>query len=279
MRDRDRHVTEIARLDPEVDYQRVYRLTTLYEFPFDVALALQMSFYRTYAIPSISATLAASGEIAARPIKRGEDTGLMVFEIVAHGFEHERSRRVLRAMNAMHRKWDIAQDEFRYVLGVFLVPPMRWLEVYGYRKLLPQEYTAAYHFYRELGERMGITGIPGSYAEFAAWFDAYEREHLRPTPDGEALLAASHQLFVNRFPPRLGFLGVTMGNALLDDTLRRVLGVTGPPAPVRWAIRAAFRLRGRVIRLHDARQKSAFTPDGVTPGYPEGYTLDRLGPP
>ncbi|GGS31621.1 oxygenase MpaB family protein [Actinokineospora fastidiosa] len=276
---RERHVAEISRLDPEVDYLRIYQLTSLYEFPFDVFLALQMSFYRTYAIPSISATLAKSGEITARPIKRGEDTGLMVFEIVAHGFEHERSQKVLRAMNAMHRKWDISQDEFRYVLGVFLVPPMRWLETYGYRKPHPHEYTAAHRFYTELGTRMGITGIPASYAEFAEWFDAYEREHLAPTVDGQALLAASHRLFVNRFPKWLGFLGVTLGNSLLDDVVRDALGVTGPPAPVRAAIRGAFRLRGRLLRRSDARPESAFTPGGVTPGYPDGYTLDRLGPP
>ncbi|MGX7826131.1 oxygenase MpaB family protein [Actinokineospora sp. 24-640] len=279
MRDRTRHLDTIRRLDPEVDYLRIYQLTSLHEFPFDVMLALQMSFYRTYAIPSISATLARSGEIAARPIKRGEDTGLMVFEVVAHGFEHERSQLVLRAMNAMHKRWDISREEFLYVLGVFLVPPMRWLETYGYRRPCCHEYRAAHRFYSELGTRMGITGIPATYAEFRAWFDDYEREHLKPTPDGRDLLAASHRLFVNRFPAWLGFLGVTLGNALLDDVVRDALGVSGPPAPVRGAIRGAFRLRGRLLRFAGARPESAFTPGGVTPGYPQGYTMDRLGPP
>lgn len=279
MRDRNHHLDRIRGMDPETDHLRIYRLTTLHEFPFDVMLALQMSFYRTYAIPSIARTLTASGEIGARPIKRGEDTGLMVFEIVENGFDHDRSRAVLRAMNAMHRRWDITPEEFRYVLGVFLIPPMRWLERFGWRKPCCHEYTAAHRFYSELGRHMGLRDIPATYAEFETWFDAYEREHLRGTPEGRALLVASHRLFVNRFPERLAFLGTTLGNALLDDEVRAALGVTGPPAPARLAIRAAFRLRGRLLRFARPRLTSVFTPGGVTPGYPEGYRLEELGPP
>ncbi|WP_082859746.1 oxygenase MpaB family protein [Alloactinosynnema sp. L-07] len=277
--DRRHYVKLIETLDPDVDYEKIIRYTALHDFTFDTALSLQMAFYRTYAIPGIAAVLGGSGEIAARPIKRGEDTGLMVFEIIEHGFDHPRSQRVLNAMNAMHSRWDITNDQFLYVLGVFLIPWMRWLRNYGWRQPTATETAAAHRFYAEMGGRMGITDIPATFEAFEQWFDRYESIHLAPNEHGQRLLHASHKLFTNRFPPRLAFLGITFGNALLDDALRHALGVNGPSAPARGLIRLIFKVRARILRWHKAPTNSGFTPDGVTPGYPDGYSLEQLGPP
>ena len=43
----------------------------------------------------------------------------------------------------------------------FVYDPIAWLDRYGWRKLTDAERLAAFHFYREVGKRMGIRDIPG----------------------------------------------------------------------------------------------------------------------
>jgi len=90
---------EIQRLDPERDNQRIVFLTSFHEFPWDSKKSLEFAFFRTFAVPSVSALLDATGEFGTRPQKRYDDTNLLVFEIMEHGHESERGRRAIRCMN------------------------------------------------------------------------------------------------------------------------------------------------------------------------------------
>ena len=40
-----------------------------------------------------------TGEISERPIKRGYDTGIIMYELIYHGFEHPRGRQMVAALN------------------------------------------------------------------------------------------------------------------------------------------------------------------------------------
>ncbi|MBO0880191.1 MAG: DUF2236 domain-containing protein [Mycobacterium sp.] len=269
---------DIQSLDPDHDYEQIYRLTACYEFPFDISLALQMSFFRTYTIPSIAGKLADTGEIGSRPVKRGEDTGLMLFEVIEHGFDHHRSRRVISAMNRMHRRFAISHDEYLFVLGVFCVPPMRWLRRYGWRAPCCHEVAACHAWYRHLARLMNIGDVPATFAELESWFDDYERCNSQATDQGRALMNASHHLFRNRFPASLSGLGVLIGNALLDTHVRTALEYPSPFRPISWAINGMFQARRAYVRhLASPRTESAFRPGGETIGYPSGYGLHQLG--
>lgn len=282
MRRRLVHLARIRELDPVQDYAEIYRLTTLYEFTFDVSIALQLAFYRTYAVPSISALLAHTGHIEHDPVKRAEDTGLLIFEMIEHGFDHPRARTALRVTNGAHRPWTISNEDYLYVLGTFMFVPFRWLDRYGWRRPVAAERVAAYHFYRELGLRMGIRDIPGSWEKYEHWFDTYEREHFAHTPANTRLLRASQQLIADRFPPRARGLGRLLGLALLDliedEPLRRALGVPRTPWVLRGTVKLGFRLRAVVQRFLKPRTSSSFTPGGQMKAYPDGYQLSDLGP-
>jgi hypothetical protein len=56
----------IEALDPETDYWRIYRLHAQQEFPWDVARALELALYRTYAVPDIGGLLDRTGEFRTR---------------------------------------------------------------------------------------------------------------------------------------------------------------------------------------------------------------------
>jgi hypothetical protein len=58
----------------------------------------------------------------------------------------------------------------------------------------PNERRAAYLYYREVGERMGVKGWPAGYDEVAAFADVCEAEHFARTPSGARTAEATREL-------------------------------------------------------------------------------------
>jgi hypothetical protein len=106
-------VDEILRLDPERDHQRIVLLTTAYEFPYDISRALELALFRTFAVPSISDLLDHTGEFRLRPQKRYDDTGIILGELLEHGYDSERGRIALRQMNRIHARFAITLRAMR----------------------------------------------------------------------------------------------------------------------------------------------------------------------
>ncbi|MEV4534272.1 oxygenase MpaB family protein [Asanoa sp. NPDC049518] len=158
------------------------------ELPWDLKLALNLAFNRTFSTPTVAAVLACTGELTERTHRRVDDTALLMFEIVLHGFEHPRGRAAIRRMNQLHRPHrGVPAEEFVYVLACLTVVPLRWLDRYGWRRPCCHEREATYRFYRELGEHMDIAGIPDSLASLERWFDEFDRTRLRPDAHAAAI--------------------------------------------------------------------------------------------
>src|SRR3954454_22236350 len=113
-------LNEVRSLDPVQDHQRIVFLTTCFEFPFDTTRALEFALYRTYCVPSIAALLDRTGEFAQRAQKRYDDTDIIVSELMEWGCDSPRGRAALRRMNQIHGRFDIANDDFLYVLSTFV---------------------------------------------------------------------------------------------------------------------------------------------------------------
>ena len=210
----------------------------LYDFPKDARIGLNLAFYRVFAIPGIANLLVRTGEMLGRPAKRGYDTGLVMYELITHGFDHPRGREMVRLLNRVHRPWPITDEDYRYVLAAFIVVPMRWIEKRGWRTLLPAEREASATFYRELGRRMNITDLPSDYAAAAALLDAYEARNMAPSHSGAQLMDTTQQFLVRKLPRRLQRLGPVVTSALLDDPpLTQALGLPRPPRGVRFCRR------------------------------------------
>ncbi|MEU8423522.1 oxygenase MpaB family protein [Micromonospora sp. NPDC048835] len=279
MRDRYANLSRIRALDPERDYLDIYQTMLRYEFPWDLKLGLNLAFNRSFSIPAIAAVHTATGELTERTQKRLDDTGLLMYEMVLNGFEQPRGRDALRRVNQIHRPYDIDNDDFRYVLGCLVVIPTRWLQEYGWRRPCCHERHATYLFYRELGRRMGITDIPGSYAEFETWFDAHDAAHLRPNDDAAAIERATRMLMLTRIPRVVAPLGNALVSALYDAPLRRATRVDTPAWPVRAGLHLALKTRSRLQRWFGAPPATALFADGITTrSYPDGYQISRLGP-
>jgi hypothetical protein len=269
----------ITALDPD-EYLRIYQLTVLYDFPKDARVGLNLAFYRVFAIPGIANLLIHTGEMLHRPAKRGYDTGLVMYELISHGFDHPRGRDMVRLLNRVHRPWPITNEDYRYVIAAFTVVPMRWIDKRGWRPLLPAEREASATFYRELGRRMNIPDLPADYAAAAALLDAYETRNLAPSPAGKQLMDITQQFLVRKLPARLQRLGPTVTSALLDDPpLTQALGLPSPPRGGRTIVDLAYTVRNTITRLRKPATASWFVPGRpVSTVYPHGYQPADLGP-
>jgi hypothetical protein len=285
MMHRNASLQRVQRLDPERDYHEMYRTMVLIDFGgWDSLMGLQLAFYRTYGVPSISRLLEQAGELIGRPRKRAIDTALLMLELVDHGFSHPRGQQVVRRLVAIHRRYAISNEDYLYVLGTLVFVPTRWLERYGWRPICPQERTATYLFYRELGHRMGIRDIPPSYQALERWFEAFERGHFGVTPASQRLWQASRDLLVGRFPAPLGPVAGALADALLDDRLRQAVGIGRPPWPIRAALHLVLKTRAQLLRLRPPRHEPVQAAGRrygvpVASAYPGGdYEVSDLGP-
>jgi hypothetical protein len=59
-------------------------------------------------------------------------------------------------MNQLHRRWNIDNEDFLYVLSTFVFEPTRWHQQYGWRTPSEIEKRANFYFWREVGRRMNI---------------------------------------------------------------------------------------------------------------------------
>ncbi|MEU7156960.1 oxygenase MpaB family protein [Streptomyces chrestomyceticus] len=268
---------EIQRLDPERDFLRIHRITTTYEFPWDVARALELALYRTYAVPSIGRLLAETAELTDRTQKRYDDTALLLDAVMEHGFDSEDGRTAIRRINQMHRSYDITNDDMRYVLCTFVVVPKRWLDQFGWRRMSEHEKHASAVYYRTLGRHMGINGIPRDFQEFERCLDDYEHAHFGWDEGGRRVSDATLGLMAGWYGPLAPVVrGASM--ALLDDALLNAFRYERPRPAVRAAVRGALRLRAKSVRLLPPRRRPHYARQNPEiKGYPNGFAIADLG--
>ncbi len=276
--DRLLHPTRRAR--PEGgDLFGIYRNMVLIDFQKEIHAGFFASYYRNFAVPSIARTLADRGEMKARPMKRSYDTGIVIHEIIANGFDSERGLAMTELLRRVHKGVPGSSDDFLYVLMTLLVLPMRWIEQHGWRQLTLLEEEAAVAFYAELGRRMGLEPAPATLQEANRFLADYEDRNLGPSREGAGLLAATVEALKVRLHPALRPLTPVVLALMMDQPRVAVaLGLKPAPAALRAAYSAVLRYRAVRARMTPLPTTPSFTPGGRMSAYPDGYTLDQIGP-
>lgn len=278
--DRMHWLRKIATLDPETDYEEIYRIDTMLEFPWDMNQSLGLALYRTYAVPSIGGLLARTGEFTERTQKRYDDTGLILTAIGENGLDSPEGRAAIRRMNQMHGRYGIPNDDMRYVLSTLVTVPIRWLDEYGYRPLSEAEKVASAHYYRRLGGLMNIKDLPATWQEFGELMDAYEREHFGYDEGAVAVSEATLALMAT-FPPNDKGPRRLMRRsalALMDDDLLSAFRYDAPTRVEKVLYRGAIKARAALLRHVPARREPVHFADlPQVRSYPDGYEIAALG--
>ncbi|KAI0030988.1 hypothetical protein K488DRAFT_53034 [Vararia minispora EC-137] len=168
--------------------------------------ALSFAIIRTYAIPTISKTLLASGELVNGPqvSKRFLDvrshvcvflSAMLTGKIhtiprprpLSPCVQDPRAFVGIARMNWLHAHYHISNDDYLYTLSLFVLDPIRWTRNYSWRPLSPLEEHARFILYKYIGELMNIDSIPKTLEELEAWSLAYERDRMVPAETNEKL--------------------------------------------------------------------------------------------
>lgn len=268
----------IQRLDPVRDHQQIVRLSTYWDFPFDMQRSLELALFRTYAVASIGGLLHHTGRLVESTQRRYDDTDLLVNEVLEHGYDSERGEAAIARINSLHGRWRIANDDLLYVLSTFVCEPIRWIQRFGWRPYTAIEQEALYRVWAQVGPRMGMREVPDSLDRLFALNTTYERAHFRYSRGGRAVADATRDLLLSWFlPRRLWPLGARAFHALLDEPLLDALRYPHPTRVERHLVAGALQARARTVRLLPARPGPAFRTARARPSYPGGYTIHGLG--
>lgn len=267
----------IQTLDPKADCQEIVYLSGAYDHPWLSQKAFEFALFRTYAVPSISRLLNATSQFSKYGQKRYDDTSLIIAIIGEKGYDSPEGQEAIAKMNALHGRFNISNDDYLYVLSVFVYEPRRWINKYGWRKISKIEEQAGYHFWSEVGRRMHIKDIPPTDAEFEAFNQRYERENFVYADTNKAVGEATIQVFLNWYPRFTHGMLRQIIYALLDEPLRAAFGFPKAPGWLRGLVHHTLKLRGRILRYMPPRRTPYHYSELPNRTYPDGYNIDMFG--
>lgn len=275
------HRERIDRLEVADDHERIARISAQLEFPWETETALSLALFRTFAIPSISRVLASSRAFLDEPRRRYDDTELLLAEIQQHGVGSDRARQALRRINRMHAAFDLDPDDMRYVLSTFVIQPDEFITRFGWRPPTPVEREAAWRFWREVGHRMGVRGLPDDRETFVAFGREFEARRFAYDPDNHAVAEATMSMYlaeVLRVPVVLHRLARPVLLALLEPHLVEALGYAQPQPWLRRLVAALLVARARLSAWFvPPRRRPVVLAERPRASYPHGYRIAELG--
>ena len=243
---------------------------------WDITRALELALFRTFAVPSIGALLASTGEFQNNGQKRYDDTALLLNTLLQDGYDGPVGSRALARMNQTHAHFNISNEDYLFVLSTFVLDPIYWIERFGWRKLTDREQHALFLFWQQIGIRMGLTSLPSSLNEMQTNSWQYVEAQMRYAKGNQKVADSTIRIAEGWLPRLLRPFVRPVTAAVLEPRAREAVGLRETPAPIRWAIGAALKSRALVMRTLRLRPKPNW-PDGHRT-YPSGYEIEDLAP-
>jgi hypothetical protein len=263
---------EIGRLDPERDAARICELAYVTRYPkqrFPYHLYYTLFFVRATAPPASSRAMDREGRgLIYKPgNQRANNTIADIFGWMHDGPDSESARASLARVKAVHDalapRWGMPNHVLHYTLLCDTLSPDRFMEMVGGPRFTERERRAQVAFWRQVGEQLGIEGVPETWGEMVAQAAAYERsEHFVYSPQGRRAAKRFIEEFCERwFPPRLHWLGRMLVLSLVEDRTLDAHGFRPPPRPVVRLVR-----RATALGIHATYRFGADPEDGFNPG-------------
>ncbi len=218
---------EIAALDARTDARRITQLSfeARVRSPLLIHAMFSLAFARQVAVPEIAEILYRDGRglIIRNPRTRNAQTLVRFGELFHEGADGAAIERITRA----HSPYPITNDLNLYTLATLACEPRRVS-----RRLLGRDFFSAHevqahhHFWRQVGEALGISDIPDGPEEFMTFFEQFEKQRYAPTIAGRAVTEALADEFAARwFPGSVAGQARNAFFALFDERLLATHGV------------------------------------------------------
>ncbi|KAF9096929.1 hypothetical protein BGX27_001062 [Mortierella sp. AM989] len=125
----------------------------------------------------------ATGKITTKPRKpKLTETTLDDEELKERANDDARANAAVERINFFHSHYNIAQEEFLYTLGLFVIEPIYLVNKYEWRPFTVLEENAMLAVWTDLGRKMGIENIPKTVRDFEDWVEDYESRKMKYAP-------------------------------------------------------------------------------------------------
>lgn len=223
-------------------------MTSKLELPFISVKSLEFAFFRVLGIPNISKIIGSTGEMVYHCGKRYDDTDLIIREFCENPLDSDRAKTAIKRMNFIHKFYPIENQEMVYTLSLFICEPPRWINEFGWRKLMDIETEAIYEYWKEIGIRMGIKEIPPTYDDMVKFKEDFEAKYMIYSKSNPAATEGSIRLFLSPVPPFLQPFARKIIYSLLDDHFRIAMDYPKQPTWLVFLIKFLLKTRALFIR-------------------------------
>ncbi|MCH2209197.1 MAG: hypothetical protein MK132_25490 [Lentisphaerales bacterium] len=269
---------KLSTIEVEKDHQDVVHILVGYEFSWDFQRSLEIALMRTFASPSISKLLNATGEFKTRGQKRYDDTGLLVAEFMKHGYDSERGKAAIQRMNELHGRYNISNEDFLFVLSTFVLDPIDWISKYGRRSLSKEECQSLFLFWQNIGVLMHLKDIPESLQELRVFSEAYKKQKCLYASTNRQVVDSVLIVLKDWFPIGCKWMVQPAVNALIDDTMRTSFGFGKHSKCLRLILETLLKTRGFILACFPKRKASSFFCDKASRTYgANSYEINDLG--
>ena len=218
------------------------------ELHWELRRGIEMALFRTFGSPRVSDLLASTGKSVERPEARRAGTEQIIHAMLEHGYSSPRGGAALDAMNRIHARFAIENEDHLYVLSTLVLEPIRWASDFGWRAFTEEEADAYHSTWKGIAGRMGIRDVPETVEEFDAWNRAHEDRCFAPHAASARIAAAVSEMYVSELPALLRPVARHGLRALLDAPFLRAIGMR-PTNPVsRLAVHGALKSRALAVR-------------------------------
>jgi hypothetical protein len=253
---------EIERLDPETDYEVIWRLTSSYglnEFALNLVYAHLFPHFYLPAHGSGPLWDGGDGKVVERALQRVEDTIRNNLLWWYHGPSHPRTQQSVAGINKLHayhaRKHPGAfahQDDYVFTLAFSAASLHRFNLKVGLPGYTEKQKIAAHRFWQRMADLFvdehgkNIIDFPPDWDSLIAFIEDFESRSWPSTRSGAMVTQAVLDQFAHRwFPAPLRSLGRALAASTMHPNCWATHQVKVPPAAVR---RVLLRATGLLIR-------------------------------
>lgn len=275
------NLKKIEQMDALRDHSQIVKIMVSYEFPWDFQRSyVEMVFVRFFAGTRMAGLVHGRGYAQAHPQRRYDDTSIMLFEMIKHGYDSVQGRACIERMNYIHGHFPICNEDFAYITASLILEPIYWNKRFGWRLMSENEKKAWLCFWLEIGKRMHIQNLPKSLEEMETFKLEYETQLVRKSQATKQLGSLFVELVSSWFPlvptPIVGILL----RCLLDDSSLKAFEMKAPPVVLKNLVGFCLRSRASILSFLPERLDSGLFVDRPSRSYSTGdYDLTKIGPP
>lgn len=211
---------EIAKLDPEVDYERIVKLIAEYKMnDFAMNLNYAIGFMSNTVPAGGSDVMYGTGKAEQRPQTRYLDTvkvfWMWFFEGPSSPKVQESIKRINGYHEALYKQWPASfelDEDYIFSTCNLLVAADRMRDLVGVRRQPRNVQIAWYNFWRDVMAQMtgmhgALQGYPDSYEAAMELVEEFEQRDRPYTSSGNKVAELMIGQFVERFFPKQRWLG------------------------------------------------------------------------